>query len=174
MTVTQTFLEMTEAPGDPGRTLPSDVTIARAHRPTAAFYRWLYGETGRPWRWTDRHRLTDDELMAAVDHPDVHVCVLYRRGTPAGFCELDFRRAPDVHLCYFGLMPHAIGTGIGAAFLDWTVRHAWAEPGVDRLWLTTCSLDHPRALEVYEKAGFVPYRRLSTERPDAAQANARR
>lgn len=159
---------MTESPDDPGRTLPVRALVMRAHRPTASFYRYLYRAVGGPWQWTDRHRLSDDQLLEAVDHPDVHVLVLYLDGTPAGYAELDFRNAPDVHLVYFGLMPHAIGTGVGAAFLDRTVRAAWAEPGAGRLWLTTCSLDHPRALEVYEKAGFEAYRRIATERPDDA------
>jgi hypothetical protein len=37
------------------------------------------------------------------------------------------------------------------------VREAWAsEP--ERVWLHTCSLDHPSAVRNYERVGFVPYR----------------
>lgn len=164
MTVEQTFFEMTDAPDDPGRTLPPGATVARARRPSVSFYRWLYRAVGRPWRWTDRDRLSDDALAAEISPEDVHVYVLSLGGTPVGYGELDFRKVPDVHLVYFGLVPEAIGKGLGAAFLDWTVRRAWDEPDTGRLWLTTCSFDHPRALETYERAGFTAYRRLSTAR----------
>ena len=35
---------------------------------------------------------------------------------------------------------------------------AWARP-IERLWVHTCTLDHPAALAFYIKAGFVPVSR---------------
>lgn len=159
--VTITYLELLAPPARAPRPLPDGAAVVRARAPTAAFYRFLYREVGRRWGWTDRDRLSDDALEAAVGHADVYVRVLYRAGTPAGYAELDARRAGEVQVLYFGLMPHAIGAGLGTAFLDDTLEAAWALPGVGRVWVHTCTLDHPRALGVYRAAGFRPYRRAT-------------
>ena len=50
-----------------------------------------------------------------------------------------------------------IGHGLGTYFLQWTIDMAWSyQPR--RLWLHTCTLDHPRALPNYVKAGFQLYK----------------
>jgi GNAT superfamily N-acetyltransferase len=86
------------------------------------------------------------------------VNVLWVDGVPAGLAELDRRDLPDVELAYFGIMPEFIGQGLGRFLLDWAIHHAWrARPR--RFWVHTCDLDHPRALEVYQKAGFRIYDR---------------
>jgi len=77
---------------------------------------------------------------------------------PAGYAELDRRQPLEVELAYFGLMPEFIGRGLGGFMLNWTVHRAWSsEPR--RVWLHTCTLDHPQALAVYQKAGFEIYQR---------------
>ena len=43
---------------------------------------------------------------------------------------------------------------------------AWARPGLARVWVHTCSLDHPRALDFYRKSGFVPYKMAIEVTPD--------
>ena len=79
--------------------------------------------------------------------------VIFSNWTKAGFFELDARSAPDVNLSYFGLMPHAIGRGLGDAFLRRAVDAAWmqARRGVT---VNTCTADHKRALPTYLRAGF--------------------
>jgi GNAT superfamily N-acetyltransferase len=110
--------------------------------------------------------LSDAALAAIVQDPAVAVHVLYQRGTPAGYAELDFRSPPDVQLAYFGLLPDFIGQGLGGAFLDWVIREAWQHDPY-RLWVHTCTLDHPRALPVYRQHGFVPYKRETEPDPAA-------
>ncbi len=163
--MTTTYLEMPTAPQAPPRPLPTGAEIRRAAPPSVPFYRWLYAQVGGPWRWTDRARLADAALEALVTPANVHVYVLYLHGTPAGYAELAFgpfdgtdRVAEgEAQIVYFGLMPHALGHGAGRAFLDWAIRAAFAHP-IQRLWVHTCSDDHPRALGVYEAAGFVVYK----------------
>jgi GNAT superfamily N-acetyltransferase len=82
------------------------------------------------------------------------VHVLYRDGVPLGYAELDRRIEREVELAYFGLFPEAIGLGLGAWLLRWSIAAAWRPGGVDRVWVHTCSLDHQAALPVYLAAGF--------------------
>jgi len=50
-----------------------------------------------------------------------------------------------------------IGQGLGKHLLSCAVRDAWALRPT-RVWLHTCTLDHPHALSNYEARGFVAYK----------------
>jgi GNAT superfamily N-acetyltransferase len=165
------YLEMTAPPARPARPAPrSDLEIRLARQPTVSFYRYLYAAVGAPWTWTVRRCLSDAELQAILSDPRVEVNVLWVGGVPAGYAELDRRTPPDIELAYFGLMPEFIGQGLGGYLLDWAIHHAWrVRPR--RLWLHTCDLDHPSALDVYQRGGFrIYHRRASTQElpPDVA------
>jgi GNAT superfamily N-acetyltransferase len=58
-----------------------------------------------------------------------------------------------VNLSYFGLMPNAIGSGTGYAFLRAAVDEVWRH-GAGGMTVNTCTADHPRALPNYLRAGF--------------------
>lgn len=149
---------MREPPAAPAVSAPRpDLALVRAGRPTVAFYRFLYDRVGAAWLWTDRRRLDDAQLAAIVHDDAVKVHVAWAGGVPAGYAELDRRAPPDVELAYFGLMPEFIGQRLGPWLLDRAIRLAW-EPRPARLWVHTQTLDHPSALPLYCKAGFVPYR----------------
>jgi GNAT superfamily N-acetyltransferase len=154
-----TFLEMTEPPARAPLPPPSaGIEVRRALRPTVSFYRYLYDAIGKDWTWYERKLLGDAELATIIHDPRVEVNVLWVDGVPAGLAELDRRDLPDVELAYFGIVPEFIGQGLGRFLLDWSIHHAWrAWPR--RFWVHTCDLDHPRALEVYQKAGFRIYDR---------------
>ena len=83
--------------------------------------------------------------------------MLYVDGCPAGFAELDRRRGDEAELAYFGLVPDYLGQGIGKWFLSRVIDLAWEEAPTSRLWVHTINLDHPRALMIYQRMGFVAY-----------------
>ncbi len=166
--VTITYLEMRDAPARPPVPLPrtrSKVALLRAERPTVGFYRYLYNAVGAPWRWYERNQLSDESLAAIINDDRVEIYVLYCDGAPAGYAELDFRQDEEVELAYFGLIRDYMGRGLGPYMLDWAVDTAWSRRP-RRLWVHTCTLDHPAALAVYQKAGFVPYDQRTVTIPD--------
>jgi GNAT superfamily N-acetyltransferase len=144
--------------GDHGPELapaPDGVRVVRAAPPGVRFYRYLYDGVGSPWHWYDRKRWSDEQLAAVVNDPEVEVHVAWRDGVPAGYVELDRRVERECEVAYFGLFPEAIGGGLGTWLLRWAIREAWKQAeGMERLWVHTCTLDHPSALGVYEKCGF--------------------
>ena len=137
--------------------LGEQVRVLRADVPTVAFYRFLYERVGSAWQWYERLKMSDAELLRAVTEPGIEIDVLYVDGVPAGFVELDLRSRREVEIIYFGLMPEFIGRGFGGYFLSWALHRAWQQQP-ERVWLHTCSLDHPRALATYQKAGLQAYR----------------
>ncbi len=158
-----TYLEMTAPPPPrPPRQPAHPVALLRLAKPSAAFYRYLYGTVGAPWFWYERCMLADDALLPLIRAEGVEITVLYADGEPAGYVEMDYRdkavpSESGVNVAYFGLVPHFIGHGLGGFLLGRTVDEAWRR-GARRLWVHTCTLDHPRALALYQKAGFVPYK----------------
>jgi GNAT superfamily N-acetyltransferase len=151
-----TYLEMWTRPNRDPAKVPTGVEVRRAVKPTLSFYRYLYDTVGEDWNWTGRRLMDDATLAANVQDPKVEVNVLWVSGVPAGVMELDLREPGEIELLYFGLVPDFIGRGLGRFALDWTVDRGWSfRPS--RLWVHTCDLDHPNALSVYQKAGFVIY-----------------
>jgi GNAT superfamily N-acetyltransferase len=153
-----THMEMQARPRLPTPPLPAfKIAVLRADQISVPFYRYLYNTVGAPWLWYERRRLSDEALAATIQHEHVDVYVLYAAGEPAGYVELDRREWPDVELAYFGLVPHFIGRGLGPWFLHWAVDTAWAG-SPRRVWVHTCNLDHPKAMALYQRMGFVPFK----------------
>ncbi len=161
LAVTITHLELTPADWTRRGTPPAiDVDIVRAPKPTAAFYLRLYDRVGRPWLWYERRLYGHDELTALLNRPDHEVHVARHDGALVGYFELD-----GEEIAFFGLTPEFIGRRIGPWLLDRAIERGLAR-GAARLVLNTNTLDHPRALETYCKAGFRIVRREVRELQD--------
>lgn len=162
-----TYLEMRERPG--GRRIPAPLeklALMRAENCTVSFYRYLYNAVGERWLWFERRLIDDAALAALISKPTIEIFVLYVRGVPAGYFELDTAAPRETKLCYFGLIPEFIGRGLGPYLLQAAIDQAWSRP-IDRFWLHTSTFDHPKALHTYQRAGFVVYarRQVSFEDP---------
>ena len=151
--VTVTFLRMTERQPGPAPLLPDNAQVRRLRLPTNDEYRALQMKVGHPYLWWLRRVMPDAELTAVLRNPQIAIHVLYLDGEEAGFYELDATNWPYINLNYFGLMPHAIGRGLGSAFLQHAIANAWSGP-IRGMTVNTCTADHPRALPAYERAGF--------------------
>ncbi len=154
-----TFLEMTKRPsGHPPPQPKGKIAIMRVENPAVHFYRYLYDTIGDAYYWVDRRKKSDEQIAEIIGHPANELYVIYTEGAPAGMAELDFADPQEGQLAYFGLMPEAIGRGVGAYFLHQAIAIAWDKP-IGRLLVNTCTLDHPRALPLYQRLGFTPYSR---------------
>ena len=74
-------------------------------------------------------------------------------GTPAGYFEIEKQEDGSVRITCFGLREEFIGKGYGGCFLTHAVRRCWGI-GANRVWLSTCTRDHPNALRNYQSRGF--------------------
>ena len=153
-----TTLEMTRRP--PLRPLPaSSLRLVRWDRPDPAKYRTLFRRVGGPWLWFSRLAMDDAALTAIVHDPGVHVhAVVDRAGVEIGLLELDFRHGSACELSYFGLVPELAGQGHGRWLMAEAMARAWG-PDIARVWVHTCTLDHPSALNFYRAQGFTAVRR---------------
>jgi len=156
-----TYLEMDEAPAELS-TPASPLRLEHWASVDPDRYRALFRRVGSRWLWFSRLAMSDAELLARV--AEVHV-VTGPDGKDAGFIELDYREAGRCTIRFLGLVPELAGQGHGRWLFAETLRLAWA-PGVARVTVHTCSLDHPAALPAYLRAGFVAKRRAFESFPD--------
>ena len=133
-----------------------ETQLVRLEFPFPALNRFFYQEVGKLWQWTDRLNWSEEEWRNWVERENVQTWMLLLRGTPAGYFELD-NQDGDVEVAYFGLLPQFLGKGLGGGFLTAAVEKAW-EMGAARVWVHTCSFDHPNALKNYQARGFQIYR----------------
>ncbi|MEO1312508.1 MAG: GNAT family N-acetyltransferase [Pseudomonadota bacterium] len=172
--VTITYLRMERRPSYDRPSLPlgPPTALIAAESPPVWYFLSLYSAVGGAHEWTDKLSEPEDSVRAFLRDPQITLYTLMRSGWPAGFFMLDSRTSGQCELAYFGLVPEVVGTGLGTYLLRTAVHTAWDRPGVEVLNVETCTLDHPRALALYQKAGFVPFdqsyttRTLTRPRPD--------
>jgi len=156
-----THLEMRERP-KPRPFPPAPLRMVRWGHVDPDKYRLLFQRVGGPWLWYSRLLMDDAKLLAAV--AEVHV-VEDRAGIEVGMVELDFRTRGECLIRFLGLVPELAGRGHGKWLFAQALALAWG-PGVTRVHVSTCSLDHPAALPSYVRSGFRAYRRVFESFPD--------
>ena len=150
----RTYLEM-RAPGElqPAPPPSSGAVVERAEACSPDLWRRLYREVGQEYHWVDRLAWTDDEISRYLADPALELWLLEDAGELAGYFELRKDADGAVEIAYFGLLPAAIGRGLGKYLLTRAVEQAWAR-GATRVWVHTSSLDHSSALSNYLARGF--------------------
>lgn len=150
----RTYLEMTDRSHLVPAAAPSaEVTLERDDECSITLWRRLYAEVGGEYHWVDRLDWTDAAIAHYLGDPRVELWILREQGEPAGYFELRAHDDGAVEVVYFGLLPHALGRGLGKFMLTGAVERAW-ERGATRVWLHTSSRDHSSALPNYLARGF--------------------
>ncbi len=119
-----------------------------------AFSREMYLRVGEQWAWNDRRQWSQQQWQAHYDQGTTRTYAGEVDGELIGYFELDTSTDTEVEIIYFGLLPHAIGRGLGGGFLTACIQAAWAIPGTERVWVHTCTNDHQHALQNYQARGF--------------------
>jgi len=135
-------------------------TLVRVEVPTPELNAFLYVAVGAGWTWRDRLPWDRARWLAYLDRAEVETWVMYVRGSPAGYFELE-RQGDSIEVAYFGLLPAFIGLGLGGTLLTSAIARGF-DLGAARVWLHTCTLDHPQALANYLARGLRPYRTEET------------
>jgi ribosomal protein S18 acetylase RimI-like enzyme len=159
-----THLEMTARPAP--RPDPAGAwTLRRVEILQLDWFRDLFRRVGEEWLWVSRTRMPDAELAGIIQSPQVEVYALAHEGRDEGLLELDFRQPGRCELVFFGVTAKLVGTGAGRWLMNRALEIAWSRP-VTRVWLHTCTFDHPAALAFYQRSGFRAFRRRIEVRDD--------
>jgi GNAT superfamily N-acetyltransferase len=162
-----THLEMTARPA-PRPDPPRAWTLRRVETPPIDWFRDLYRRIGEEWLWVSRIRMSDAELGAHLHAPQLEVYALADAGSDEGLLELNFAEPGQCEIVMFGVTAKLVGSGAGSWLMNRALEIAWSRP-IDRLWLHTCTLLHPRPSR---RARLLPALRLS-RLPAASRGDGR-
>lgn len=152
------YLEMTHPNQLKGKSAVDGLDIRYCEIKQWPVNKFLYQYVGEPYVWTDKLGDTDEQWKAYVEDPNLHTWIAYYKGAIAGYFEMQQQAGGNVELVYFGLTPEFVGKGMGGYILTYALEQAWGLPHTQRVWLHTCTLDHPSAKHNYEARGFVHYK----------------
>jgi GNAT superfamily N-acetyltransferase len=143
----------------PHMPIGASLALMGAVAPPVGYFLYLYSAVGTEHEWTDWLDATPQQREAFINDPRVELFTLMVDGWPGGFFVLDTRRQDTCDLALFGLVPQAVGRGLSRWLLATAVHMGWDRPGVTKMTVNTNTFDHPRALALYQRMGFVPVRR---------------
>ncbi|WP_079203973.1 GNAT family N-acetyltransferase [Pseudomonas sp. CC6-YY-74] len=152
------YLEMHSPEQLRPKPLPAELHIVECRIKQFQFNRFLYQLVGEPWAWTDKLNWSDAQWRALVEQANHRTWVAYHQGAIAGYYELLRDAEGAVEILYFGLAEAFFGQGFGGPLLSHALQAAWLWPDTTRVWVHTCSLDHPSALANYRARGLQLYR----------------
>ena len=158
MTVTVSYLVMY----DPGQLRPKFPDEPRLEVRPVDPPRWqlnqsMYCRIGADWHWQEKRAWDEARWRTYAEAPGLYTFVATWAAEPAGYFELRQDPHGGIEIAYFGLLSAFIGKGLGGAMLSRALEHAW-RLGPDRVWVHTCTLDHPAALANYQARGMRIYR----------------
>ncbi len=160
-----THLEMFAPPANfPPRPSP-EMRLEKVEMPTPGWYQPLFRHIGEDWLWFSRLMMTDTQLTGIIQDPATAIYALRDGRGDIGLLELNWHSQRECQIAFFGLVPEAIGGGAGSWLMGQGQKIAF-EQGAERLWLHTCTHDHPTALPFYMRHGFRAFKREVEYGPD--------
>jgi ribosomal protein S18 acetylase RimI-like enzyme len=147
------YLDMTTPPPP---VLASDATLVRLTGVDAERFRNLYRDVGQHWLWASHLKKSTEDMAMYLSAAERETFAVVDKQGDCGLLQLQFATDGTAEIVYIGVVEAAMGRGLGRWLLEQAIARAFAKP-INRLWLHTCSFDHPKALGFYLRAGFRIY-----------------
>ena len=133
--------------------------LVKKTKPDFQLNKFFYKQVGKKHRWIDRLSWTDEKWINYISNQNLETYVISENDKLAGFFELLFNpELRETEISYFGLLEEYIGKGIGGYALSIAIKKSF-EKNIKRVWLHTCTLDHPNALKNYIARGMTVFKR---------------
>lgn len=159
--VTEWSYELTSPEAINAKAWPADVPLRfeEVEVKQGEFNRFLYQWIGQHWNWFMKLDWSLEQWRQHTERPEHRIWLLTVRGTPAGYVEMERQDGNQVEFISVGLAKPFIGQGLGGPMLSEALKVAfdWTDAEgrcPERVWLHTCSDDHPTARSNYEARGF--------------------
>ena len=133
------------------RTLSDDFTLSEAEKSKFDLNKFFYKQIGKKHQWVDRLIWQDKNWIEYVSNKNLKTFILQKNNDFVGYFELLFNKN-ECEIAYFGILEEFIGNGYGGFLLSEAIRIGFKN--ANRIWVHTCSLDHPNAIENYKSRGM--------------------
>ena len=128
-------------------------------KPDFQLNKFFYKQVGKKHRWIDRLSWSDEKWINFISNKNLETYVISESEDLIGFFELLYNpELNETEISYFGLLEEYIGKGIGGYALSEAIKKSF-EKNIERVWLHTCTLDHPNALKNYIARGMRVFRK---------------
>ena len=128
-------------------------------KPDFQLNKFFYKQVGKKHRWIDRLSWTDEKWINFISNKNLETYVISESKDLVGFFELLYSpELKETEISYFGLLEEYIGKGIGGYALSEAIKKSFKK-NIKRVWLHTCTLDHPNALKNYIARGMKVFRK---------------
>ena len=123
-------------------------------KPTIDFCKFLYKEVGRDFFWRDRLKWKDEDWLNYINNDFFKLYILKQNNKLAGYYELLCdTKLSSMEIPYFGIFKEFYGKGIGGYLLTDAILTSFNQK-IYKVWVHTCTLDHPNALKNYLARGM--------------------
>ena len=157
--VERNFLELRDIKKLKFNAFKENKFLIKKIKPDFQLNKFFYKQVGKKHRWIDRLSWTDEKWINFISNKNLETYVISETDDLIGFFELLYN--PDLNeteISYFGLLEEYIGKGIGGYALSEAIKKSF-EKNIKRVWLHTCTLDHPNALKNYIARGMRVFRK---------------
>ncbi|WAP67990.1 GNAT family N-acetyltransferase [Jiella pelagia] len=134
-------------------------SFVRIERPEPGWYVDLLRRVGANHLWYQRLIQSPEEIAGKIADPATVIHALLVDGRAEAIAEIDLSEERSAELIYFGVTPGLVGTGAARFMMARLLAFAFSLP-IERLWLHTNTIDHPKAMAFYRRFGFVPVRQM--------------
>ena len=157
--VQRNFLELKDLKNLKTNSINEKKYLVKKIKPDFQLNKFFYKQVGKKHRWIDRLSWSDGKWMNYISNKNLETYIISESDELAGFFELLYNpELKETEISYFGLLEEYIGKGIGGYALSVAIKKSF-EKNIRRVWLHTCTFDHPNALKNYIARGMTVFKK---------------
>ena len=157
--VQRNFLELKDLKNLRTNSTNKNKYLVKKIKPDFQLNKFFYKQVGKKHRWIDRLSWSDEKWINYISNKNLETYIICECEELVGFFELLHNpELQETEISYFGLLEEYIGKGIGGYALSEAIRKSF-EKNIRRVWLHTCTLDHPNALKNYIARGMTVFKK---------------
>ena len=126
-------------------------SLKEANKENFDLNKFFYKQIGKRHQWVDRLIWQDKDWLKYISDENLRTYIFKIENDLVGYFELIFNNN-DCEIAYFGILEEFIGKGYGGFLLSEALKIGFKR--ANRIWVHTCSLDHPNAIENYKSRGM--------------------
>ena len=116
--------------------------------------KFFYKQIGKKYQWIDRLTWKNSDWIKYVSNKKLKTFILKKNKDLVGYFELILKvEVNESEIAYLGILEEYFHKGCGGYLLSEAIINSF-KLGVKRVWVHTCSLDHPNAIENYKSRGM--------------------
>ncbi len=157
--VQRNFLELKDLKNLKTNSINENKYSVKKIKPDFQLNKFFYKQVGKNHRWIDRLSWSDEKWINYISNRNLETYIISEFDELVGFFELLYNPGlEETEISYFGLLEEYIGKGIGGYALSVAIKKSF-EKNINRVWLHTCTLDHPNALKNYIARGMTVFKK---------------